>query len=474
MKTIGIFHYQVGRTDGVSLEIDKWKRVLEEMGHTAHLCAGDLGTVEGTLIEEMYHHRPDAERLYCNTFGELRDYPDDAVYRAELLGLANVIERKVRNFVEEKGIDFLIPQNVWSVAASPPVAIALTRVMRDLRLPALAHNHDFYWERTGGVALTCATAVELADKYLPPRDQLARHVVINSLAQRELAERKGIESTVVPNVFDFDAPPWPCGISHIPTQTLQRRPIPQGWQPDDYNRDFRARIGLGENDVFILQATRIVQRKGIELAVDFVKALDSPERRARLKARGLYDGRSFDDDSRIVLVLAGYARDDVTGGYLDRLQQKVERAGIDALFIEDVVGGRRQTRDGQKVYSLWDTYVFADFVTYPSLAEGWGNQFLEALRARLPLMLFEYPVYQADIKDKGFRVVSLGSEVRRRDGLGLVQVAPQIIEATADQAVELLTNARLRQETVEHNFQLGRQHYSLQALRGYLALLVEN
>ena len=175
-----------------------------------------------------------------------------------------------------------------------------------------------------------------------------------------------------------------------------------------------------------------------------------------------------------MLVLAGYARDDATGGYVSRLKQKTERAGIDALFIEDVVGGERQTRNGEKIYSLWDTYVFADFVTYPSLWEGWGNQFLEALRARLPIMLFEYPVYQADIKDKGFRVVSLGSEIEGQDGLGLVQVAPQVVEAAADQAVELLTDARLRQETVEHNFQLGRQHYSLESLRGYLAQLVED
>lgn len=458
MKTIGIFHYQVGRTDGVSLEIDKWKRVLEEMGHTVHLCAGDLGAAEGTLIEEMYHHRPDAERLYYNTFCELRDYADDAAYRAELFLLADIIERKIRDFVADKGIDFLIPQNVWSVAASPSVGIALARVMRDLQLPALAHNHDFYWERTGSVALTCATAIELADKYLPPRDPLARHVVINSLAQRELAERKGIESTVVPNIFDFDAPPW---------------------QPDEYNQDFRARcaridrIGLKENDIFVLQATRIVQRKGIELAVDFVRALDTPERRALFKTRGLYDGRPFDDDSRIVLVLAGYARDDTTGNYLERLKQKIERAGIDALFIEDMVGGQRQTRGGDKIYSLWDTYVFADLVTYPSLAEGWGNQFLEALRANLPIMLFEYPVYRADIKDTGFRVISLGSEIQGQDDLGLVQTATHVIEAAADQAVELLTDARLRQETVAHNFQLARQHYSLESLRGYLASLIE-
>jgi len=451
MSTIGFFHYKVGGTDGVSLEIDKWKRVIEEMGHTVHLCAGDLGTVEGTLIEELYHHRPDVERLDRNTFCQLSDFASEAEYRAEVERLTDIIERKVRDFVERKGIDFLIPQNVWSVAISPPAAIALARVMRDLQLPALAHHHDFYWERTGGVALTCGTAIEIADKYLPPRDPLIQHVVINSLAQRELAERKGIEASVVPNVFDFDAP---------------------GWQVDDYNRDFRAHIGLGPNDVLILQATRIVQRKGIELAVDFVKALGSPERRARLGQRGLYDGRPFDDEGRIVLVLAGYAEDDATGRYLDLLRRKVERAGIDALFIGDMVGGRRQTRGGEKIYSLWDTYVCADFVTYPSLWEGWGNQFLEALRARLPLMLFEYPVYRADIRDKGFRVVSLGGEIRGRDDLGLVQVGPEVIEGAADQALELLTGAQLRRETVEHNFQVARQHYSLQALRGYLARLL--
>ena len=221
----------------------------------------------------------------------------------------------------------------------------------------------------------------------------------------------------------------------------------------------------------ILQATRVVSRKGIELAVDFVRALDTPERRAALKARGLYDGRSFHDDSRIVLVLAGYTQDDTTG-YTDRLREKVETSGIDALFIEDVVGGRRQTRDGQKIYSLWDTYVFADFITYPSLWEGWGNQLLEALRAKVPLMLFEYPVYKADIKERGLRVVSLGSKVRGYDERGLVQVAPAVIEAAADEAVTLLTDGDLRREVVDHNFEVGQRYYSMMALEQYLAPLM--
>ena len=293
--------------------------------------------------------------------------------------------------------------------------------------------------------------MEIADRYLPPRAPSIGHVVINSLAQRQLLERKGIDASVVPNVFDFEAPPWRC---------------------DDGNRDFRARIGLRENDILILQATRIVRRKGIELAVDFVRALDSPERRARLQRSGLYDGRPFGDDSRIVLVLAGYAEDDQTGPYLSLLRRKIDRAGIQALFIDDLVEGQRRTRGGKRVYALWDTYVFADFVTYPSLWEGWGNQFLEALQARLPVMLFEYPVYKADIRDKGFRVVSLGSEIQGRDDLGLVQVRPAVIEEAADQAVELLADAHLRQEVTLHNLQLARRYYSLEALRGHLTRLI--
>ena len=283
-------------------------------------------------------------------------------------------------------------------------------------------------------------------------------MVINNLARRDLWERKGIQATVVPNVFDFSG--MAIGVDGV-----------AAWKPDDYNRDFRARIGLEENDLFILQATRIVARKGIELAVDFVRALDSPKRRAQLKERGLYDGRPFDDDSRIVLVLAGDTRDDVAGRYTHHLEQKIHRTGIDALFIENLVAGRRGTQEGQKTYSLWDTYVFADLVTYPSLWEGWGNQFLEAIRARLPIVMFEYPVFRADIKDKGFRIVSLGSEITDRDISGLVQAPRSTIEAAADQAVDLLTDAHLRRETMEHNFRTGKRHYSLESLQTILAPL---
>lgn len=448
-KNIGIFHYQVGRTDGVSLELEKWQRVFEEMGHTVHLCAGDLGAAEGTLIEEMYHHIPEIERLNYNMFVELRDF-DPEGYQSELYDWVRILEERFREFILDKEIDFIVPQNVWCVAANPAVAIALENIRREFDLPALAHNHDFYWERSH-MALTCPAAMELADKYLPPRGPKIRHVVINSLGQGELMERKGIPSVVVPNIFDFDAPPW---------------------EMDEYNQDFRQQIGLGENDLFILQATRVVQRKGIELAIDFVKAIDTPAGRAVLSANGLYDGRSFKENGRIVLVLAGYARDDMTGSYLEKLIEKAKREGVDMIHIEDQIGNSRRILEGKKVYSLWDSYVHADLVTYPSLWEGWGNQFLEALRAKLPIMLFEYPVYQVDIGGKGFDVISLGAEIQGRDERGLAQVSPEVIAQAADEAIELLTNREFRQKTVEHNFEVGKANYSMDALRQHLQELI--
>ena len=450
MSNIGIFHYKVGGTDGVSLEINKWKNVLEKIGHRVFLCAGDLGGGQGTLIREMYHHTPEAERLYLNTFKSLSDFPENAGYASALEDLSIQIERKLIQFIEENKITLLLPNNIWSVGANPAAAVALTRLLRRYDLTALAHHHDFYYERFDGFALTCKAAVELADKYLPPHDAHIKHVVINKIAQQELLERKGIASTVIPNVFDFDG---------------------KSWKPDDYNKDFLSQIGLKRNDVVILQAVRLVPRKGIELAIDLVCALNKPKRRAKLQNHGLYDGRAFEDESRIVLVLSGYAQDDLTGRYIDALKEKIRRTGVDALFVEDKITGSRSFEGNKKKYSLWDSYVFADFVIYSSLWEGWGNQLLEAVYARLPIAIFEYPVYKMDIKEKGFRFIPLGFQVSGKDDLGLVYLDQNVIEEAADRIIDYLVDSNLRKEDAEHNYSIGKENYSYTSLYRYLERL---
>jgi len=445
MTTIGLCHYQVGGTDGVSLEMDKWRQVLEGMGHTVHLCGGDLGTAEGFLIEEMYHHRKDVEKIHRNAFDRLTDYESEAALEREIFEVADRIEQDLCSFIDEFSLDILIPNNIWSIGVNLPAAIAFARVVRKRMIPAIAHHHDFHWETFRGMTPTCEVVHRIAREYLPPKDPLVTHVVINSLVRAELRQRSGVESTIVPNVFDFAGDPW--GV-------------------DDYNYDFREAIGVNENDIIVLQATRIVERKGIELAIDLVEEINDPSNIAKLQEGRLYDGRRFTKDDRVVLVLAGYS-EDRTEKYLLRLKRKIERAGIEARFIAERVRSRREESDGERLYSLWDCYALADLVTYPSLFEGWGNQFLEAIRAKLPVVLFEYPVFRSDIAPLGFRYISLGSETKR-DETGLVRIPEGMLRTAAQEIVQLLTSPNRYQKMVEHNFELGRAHLSLSSLQSLL------
>src|SRR5439155_22178976 len=123
-------------------------------------------------------------------------------------------------------------------------------------LPVIAHHHDFTWERE---RFTVNAVHDYLQAAFPPALFAMEHVVINSMAQKELARRLGIPSTVIPNILDFETPP--PGI-------------------DDYNADLRRAIGLQDDDNFILQPTRVVARKGIEHAIELVRRLDDP--RAKL------------------------------------------------------------------------------------------------------------------------------------------------------------------------------------------------
>ncbi len=445
MVRVGLCHYKVGGTDGVSLEMDKWKAVLERMGHQAILCGGDLGTAEGHRIEELYHHRPDTERIRYNAFKRLRDWSEGEL-AGNILALADRIEGKLAEFVDQYAIDVLVPNNIWSLDGNLAAAIAFARVVKARKIPAVGHHHDFFWEWFRGNRPTCGAVRRLVEEVLPPEGEGIGHLVINRIAQGQLRRRRGLSSQVVPNVFDFSAP---------------------NWEPDDYNRDFRERIGVEERDVLVLQATRVVTRKGIELAIDLVAELSRPRYLSQLRRAGLYDGRPFGPRSRIVLVLAGYS-EDPSSGYLERLKRKAEATGIEIRYISELVRARRTYESGKKRYSLWDCYAHADLVTYPSYYEGWGNQFLEAVFARLPLVMFEYPVYKTDIKEKGFRVISLGDRIAGRDELGLVRVDREALSRAAQGAVRALTDPAERQRMVEHNFRLGRELYSLDSLEAYI------
>lgn len=439
---IGVFHYQLGLTDGVSLEVEKWKTVLERMGYTVQLFAGRFGADQGILVPELYHHTPVIEEINHNVLGLSHSLSSETL---DLLIAEQKEKAKaaLRKAIIENDIDMLLVDNIWSVAMNIPAAIALKEIQSEFGLHAIAHHHDFYWEKKVKPNLENPLIREILDSDLPPRSAEIKHVVINSLAQSSLAEYKGIDSTVIPNVFDFEGPDWAV---------------------DSYNKDFRQVIGLEAGDICVLQATRIIPRKGIELAIDLIAALNTPHRRALLQERGLSNGEHFTPENKIVLVLAGYDREDLSGTYLQRLMEKAQKLGVDLRHIDALVGPERGYISGKKIYSFWDTYTIADLVTYPSLWEGWGNQLLEAFRAKLPVVLFEYPVFIEDIKNHGFDVISLGSIINSRDQLDLAEISNKILQEAADRCVDYLTNRQLRDRTVNKNYRIAKKNYSYKTL----------
>lgn len=448
MPKIGICHFRVGLTDGVSLEIEKWKNVLEKIGHTVYFLAGEASNIDATVIPEIQLDHPEIKRVFQNAFYLLKDFSSEEEFSKEIFRITECIEEKIYSFIRKFSIELLDVENVWSLPLNIPAAIALYRVIKSAGIKTISHHHDFFWERSHFDYPTCKTVKEVLVTYFPPQDSLIRHTVINSIAQNELKTRRGIDAVVIPNIFDFEGTEWKI---------------------DDYNYDFNKSLGLSQKDIIILQATRVVSRKGIELAIDLVKELAKLENLLLLKERGFYDKREIDKKSKVVLVLPNLIEDIE---YFKLLKEKIKKENINALFVGDIVDTKRKMENNRKIYSLWDTYLFADLVTYPSLYEGWGNQFLEAIRAKLPIIIYEYEVFKADIKPNGFRVISLGDRLKGKDYQGLCQIDPSIIKRATKEVIKVLTDLPYRKKMVEHNFEIGRRLYSMQALREYLESIV--
>jgi len=243
------------------------------------------------------------------------------------------------------------------------------------------------------------------------------HVVINSMAQKEMARRCSRSAAIIPNVLDFETPA--PGV-------------------DDYNRDLRREIGLAESDWLILQPTRVVQRKGIEHAIELVRRLNDP---------------------RAKLVISHPAGDE-GNAYMQMLADRIEDAKIDVLFIAERVGETRgTTAGGKKIYTLFDIYPHADLVTYPSHYEGFGNAFLEAIYFGKPVVVNTYAVYARDIDPLGFKTIEMSQLVTRE---------------TVQQTREILGNRAMRAEWAKTNYDLGLKYFSYSVARRKLAARLAN
>lgn len=412
-KNIGFVSTRFCGTDGVSLESAKWAKILWDYRHVSYWFAGQLDRNRDISVLSRLAFFDHEEIRWINEriFGSKKRSRE---VTGKIHTLRHYLKERLYRFLEKFKIDILIPQNCLTIPLNIPLGLALTEIIAETGLPSIAHHHDFYWERSRFKVNSVQDYLNMA---FPPDLPNIQHVVINSTAQEDLAWRTGISAFVIPNVLDFENPP----------------------QVDrEYTAGLRKEIGLEDEDQIILQPTRIVQRKGIEHAIELVRRLG---------------------DRRYKLVITHQVGDE-GHGYAKWLQEEAENRGVELRLISHVVAERKGwNEEGKKNYALWDIYPHADLVTYPSLYEGFGNAFIEAVYFRKPLLVNRYSTFVRDIEPQGFDLIAM-------DGF--------ITDREVDAVKEVLEDGERKGRMVEHNYQVAARHYSFAVLKRRLGFLLGN
>jgi glycosyltransferase involved in cell wall biosynthesis len=445
-KKIGIVHYRVGGTDGVALEVAKRKEILEKHGCQVRLIAGPRSRGAHHCIKELEWDDGAIPIIKENGFFHFhrKDLSSN-----ELKGKMNIISRAIEdklNFIQmNERFDCLLLHNSFTFGQHIASAKAFTKWIKKFKIPTLATHHDLYWERKEFNIPRNEYLRNYMEKFMPPKSKYIEHVVLNTIAKRELKRRSDIDAIVMGDVIDFS----------------------QGeWKIDNFNKNFLREFAINPKDLIILQATRVIPRKGIEIAIDFTRTLQ--EKSTKLKRKKLYNGKKLNAKVKIVLVVAGYAEDEKRE-YLFKLKSKAFDDLVHVKFISDHVKAKRKYHQGVKTYSLWDAYAHADLVTFPSIWEGWGNQFIEGVFARKPMLVYEYPVFKTDIKKEGYDYISLCNDNNnlKENTTGLYCVPQKNLDYAANRAIRWLTSDNTNKR-LEKNFQIGKKYHDYKVLEDFL------
>ncbi|ROQ93608.1 glycosyltransferase family 4 protein [Desulfosoma caldarium] len=410
---IGFVSTRFTGADGVTMEAGKWSDILKEAGHECFWWGGEVhrDPSHAMVVSEAHFLHPENQKIQAKAFGrEMRSHE----LTQRIHDYRAVLKEKLVDFLQTFDIQLLIVENALASPMHIPLALALTELIAERKIPTIAHHHEFYWEQSR-CAVNCVQ--DFLYMAFPPVLPTIQHVVISSAAHEALAHRRGVSSIIIPNVLDFEHPPQP--------------------NAEKANR-LRGMIGLDFEGKLIVQPTRIIRRKGIEHAVEITAALK---------------------DMGYQLLITHQAGEG-DADYAAWLQAQAQEHGVSLYFLgTHVVDPWVEVKSPENPITLWDIYPHAELITYPSLYEGFGNAFLEAIYFRKPLVVNRYATFVRDIEPLGFDLLIMDGYVSRR---------------LIAKIREVLQFAERREAMVEHNYALAKSHFSYEVLRRRLNFLLMN
>lgn len=405
-----IFHYKLG-TDGVSLEIKKRTKILKRLGVKPYTIAGE-GNAD-FIVPEIGLNKRSIIR-----FNKYAFETSDAKRAKRLFStLERKAEKKLNAALDEINPKFIVVHNMFSLAYNLPASYALAKVIQERNIKTEAIHHDFWWDREIFKSNVSFVRDLMLDVLPPNIPQIISHVVINSIEREKLLKRRGIKAKVFGDLFEFESTD---GSSKETIKNL---------------------LKIKEHVVF-LQASRIVRRKAIEVAVDLVSEF------------------TRSSGKRAVLLLTNPPEKYVDAEYHNLIKEYARAKGV--KFIEAYKKARN--------IKFFEFYKIADFAVYPTIKEGFGNQFLEACYYKVLPIIFEYEVFRKDLKKEGYSYISLGKRYRIVEGL--VRVPEKTITWAAKKALYYLRHPERYKEVVQRNYKIAEKYHSPKVLENYYKLLL--
>ena len=449
-------HFKLFGTDGVSLQSQELTKALRKRDWRVHPCSSDVPSgTEGLRLSQLSYQSPDAvalrKRIFPPAAERSHSSPESAgdVLVEEITARAEPIRRQVEQYVNAHQISLLHIRNLMSLPYNLPATLAFYRLATDRPdIGFLMQHHDFYWE--GPNARNFQTpypeVTHLMDRIMCPSLPNARHVLINPIAAEALRAKRGIEGTVIPDGFDFDR-----DVAIIDESAFRSR--------------LEVLVGdsspVSPDDLVVAMPARVAINKSIELAIQFVAGLERKRAALEDAAEGLgLKRRKFTADSRIVLLLPQGEDLDENRDYFERLQAYARHTRITLAYGGNIVVPDRRFQYGDPDhYPFYSTYQAVDLVCYPPEHEGFGNQAIEAVWAKRPLAVLEYPVFKRFVRDHVPHYISLGDTEqlgRLEEFGGLHKLRPDILEEAVNVAIAVLKDHDVERRWTEENFRVLR------------------
>lgn len=478
-------HLKSHGSDGVSLELQKLATSLSAtdiLFHgrqtiKTHILSGDFppGEDNGRCIPflryDNKHPEDEVYQLFQRMFGRknFTSEADKEIEEQKILDdiskISDHLEKDFEEYIDLHHIGTVHIRNILSLPFNIPAAIALVRLMvRRHDLIFILQHHDFCWEASRENKFTSEfdSVNNIVRTMFPPDFHLPNMhtIVISSKGKKGFARFRENDADVITDTFPYD------------------RQIPEKKYSYKQLVEIRHKLGFSEDDIVFGIMTRVIKRKDIEQAIQLAagikRLLRSQKVRNEIKRNNgtvhIHNG-ILTENSKVKVVF--FQDEDTEHDYLIRLREYADKCGIDLIedVAEKIAADNNENRDGGKLLSFYDSYAVPNITPYTPESEGFGNQLQEIVWAGFIPVLFEYPVFQSDIKQNLPHFVSYTEDSIDCHTESGLRVIGKNLNKIVWKVYKSLTDPQYVRKASE-NFSSFRNEYDVrQSVNIYIALL---